>query len=68
MRYSVNGKFANVPQVNLVNTKDNMKNIKPQTSSAQIEQHFGQVGWNVKDSTQIFEEFDILTLFVESIA
>ncbi|OGB33548.1 MAG: restriction endonuclease subunit R [Burkholderiales bacterium RIFCSPLOWO2_12_FULL_61_40] len=38
-----------------------MRKTEAQTRSELIDQHLAQSGWNVKDPTQVIEEFDILT-------
>ena len=39
-----------------------------QTRSELIDQQLAQAGWNVKDLTQVVEEFDILTPLPEGVA
>lgn len=38
-----------------------MTKSEAQTRSELIDQQLAQAGWNVKDPTQVIEEFDILT-------
>lgn len=38
-----------------------MAKSEAQTRAEHIDQHLAQSGWNVKDPTQVVEEFDILT-------
>lgn len=45
-----------------------MANTEAQTRAELIDQQLVQAGWNVKDPTQVVEEFDILTTLPEGIA
>jgi type I restriction enzyme R subunit len=45
-----------------------MSKSESQTRSELIDQHLAQSGWNVKDLTQVVEEFDILTMLPEGVA
>ncbi len=45
-----------------------MSKSESQTRSELIDQHLAQSGWNVKDPTQVVEEFDILTMLPEGVA
>ena len=45
-----------------------MTKSEAQTRSELIDQHLVQSGWNVKDPTQVDEEFDILTVLPEGVA
>jgi type I restriction enzyme, R subunit len=45
-----------------------MTKSEAQTRSELIDQHLAQSGWNVKDPTQVVEEFDILTSRPEGVA
>ena len=45
-----------------------MTESEAQTRSELIDKHLGQSGWNVKDPTQVIEEFDILTSLPEGVA
>jgi type I restriction enzyme R subunit len=44
-----------------------MSKSEAQTRSELIDQHLAQSGWNVKDPTQVVEEFDILTGLPEGV-
>lgn len=45
-----------------------MTKSEAQTRSELIDRHLAESGWNVKDPTQVIEEFDILTALPEGIA
>lgn len=45
-----------------------MSKSEAQTRSDLIDQHLALSGWNVKDPTQVVEEFDILTALPEGVA
>ena len=45
-----------------------MSKTEAQTRSELIDQHLAQSGWNVKDPTQVIEEFDILTALPPGVA
>ena len=45
-----------------------MTKSEAQTRSEIIDQQLSQAGWNVKDPTQVVEEFDILTALPEGVA
>lgn len=45
-----------------------MTKTEAQTRSALIDKQLAQAGWNVKDPTQVIEEFDILTPLPEGVA
>lgn len=45
-----------------------MSKTEAQTRSELIDQQLGLAGWNVKDPTQVVEEFDIVTALPEGIA
>lgn len=45
-----------------------MSKSEAQTRSEHIDQHLAQSGWNVKDPTQVIEEFDILTELPQGVA
>ena len=45
-----------------------MTKSEAQTRSELIDLQFAQTGWNVKDPTQVVEEFDILTLLRPGVA
>lgn len=45
-----------------------MSKTEAQTRSELIDVHLAQAGWNVKDHTQVIEEFDILTSIPEGIS
>ena len=45
-----------------------MSKTEAQTRSDLIDQHLAQAGWNVKDPSQVVEEFDILTALPEGVA
>lgn len=45
-----------------------MSKSEAQTRSDLIDQHLALSGWNVKDPTQVVEEFDILTALSEGVA
>jgi type I restriction enzyme R subunit len=45
-----------------------MSKSEAQTRSELIDQQLGQSGWNVKDPTQVIEEFDILTALPPGVA
>lgn len=45
-----------------------MSKSEAQTRSELIDQQLAQSGWNVKDPTQVIEEFDILTPLPEGVA
>jgi type I restriction enzyme R subunit len=45
-----------------------MTRTEAQTRSELIDMHLAQSGWNVKDPTQVIEEFDILTPISEGVA
>ena len=45
-----------------------MTKSEAQTRSELIDQQLAQSGWNVKDPTQVVEEFDILTALPEGVA
>jgi type I restriction enzyme, R subunit len=44
-----------------------MTKSEAQTRSELIDQHLAQSGWNVKDPTQVVEEFDILTTLPDGV-
>ncbi len=46
----------------------NMIKSEAQTRSELIDQQLAQSGWNVKDPTQVIEEFDILTMLPEGVS
>lgn len=45
-----------------------MSKSEAQTRSELIDQQLSQSGWNVKDPTQVIEEFDILTAMPHALA
>jgi len=45
-----------------------MTKSEAQTRSELIDQQLAQSGWNVKDPTQVVEEFDILTALPPGVA
>jgi type I restriction enzyme R subunit len=45
-----------------------MSKSEAQTRSEHIDQQLSQSGWNVKDPTQVIEEFDILTALPQGVA
>ncbi|MBS0484754.1 MAG: hypothetical protein JSS06_05995, partial [Proteobacteria bacterium] len=45
-----------------------MTKTEAQTRSELIDGLLAQSGWNVKDSTQVIEEFDILTALPEGVS
>ena len=45
-----------------------MTKSEAQTRSELIDQQLAQAGWNVKDPSQVVEEFDILTALPEGVA
>ena len=45
-----------------------MSKSEAQTRSELIDQQLSQSGWNVKDPTQVIEEFDILTALPQGVA
>jgi type I restriction enzyme R subunit len=45
-----------------------MSKSEAQTRSDLIDQHLAQAGWDVKDPSQVVEEFDILTALPPGVA